>query len=441
LRVCIITGTFPEVSEKFIIDQVAGLIDQGCEVDVVSAHRPRGGKSHPVVEAYRMLERTTQLGIPRGRTLRALRGCLLVARHLPVSGVRALRALSVRRYSTAASLGKLPFFLNALANRHYDVVHGHFGPNGLVAAYLKESGIADSCLTTFHGSDINSYPGRHGRDVYEPVFRASDRIVAGSYFMRDRLLEHGCPAEKIRVVPVGFKVSEFPRFERTPAADGTIVMSTIARLVEKKGHEWALRALARARRDVPRLRYLIGGDGPMAADLRRLVAELGLADIVEFLGLLDAREVLAVYRRSDFFVLPSVTAANGDMEGQGLVLQEAQATGLPVIATLHDGFPEGVADGKTGFLVPERDPEAIAQRIVVLAADAQLRQRMGDAARRFVEKKYELAGICRQLLDTYREAVEVARGARASDGCARRSFTARRGTTAARRARTDHASD
>jgi colanic acid/amylovoran biosynthesis glycosyltransferase len=412
LRVCFITGTFPELSEKFIIDQVAGLIEQGCEVDVVSAYGPRAGKHHPAVETYRMLERTTQLDMPRSQRARALRGAALAARHLVRSPRRALRALSAHRYSTAASLGKLPFFLNALADRHYDVVHGHFGPNGLVAAYLKESGIADSCVTTFYGSDINSYPRRHGRKVYEPVFRASDRIVAISGFLRDRLLEHGCPGDKVAVVPIGFKVSEFPCFERNSPADGSVVMSTVARLVEKKGHEWALRALAQARIDLPRLRYLIGGEGPKEAELRRLVAELDLGNIVEFLGLLDAEEVLEVYRRSDVFVLPSVTAADGDMEGQGLVLQEAQATGLPVIATLHDGFPEGVVDGQTGFLVPERDPAAITQQLVALATDASLRRRMGAAARSFVEKKYEIAGICSRLVETYREAVELGRGKR-----------------------------
>jgi colanic acid/amylovoran biosynthesis glycosyltransferase len=96
------------------------------------------------------------------------------------------------------------------------------------------------------------------------------------------------------------------------------------------------------------------------------------------------------------------------MEGQGLVLQEAQATGLPVIATLHNGFPEGIIDGETGFLVPERDPDAIAQRVIALASDPPLRLRMGAAARRFVEKKYKIAGICRRLIDVYTEAVEVA---------------------------------
>jgi colanic acid/amylovoran biosynthesis glycosyltransferase len=413
LKICFITGTFPEVSEKFIIDQVAGLLDQGCEVDVVSAHSPRTGKEHPAVKNYRMLERTTQLGMPRSKKPRMVRGAALLAPYLVKSPGRALRSLSTRRYRTAASLGKLPFFLNALANQHYDVVHGHFGPNGLVAAYLKESGIAESCVTTFYGSDINSYPRRHGRDVYEPAFRASDRIIAISGFIRDRLLEYGCPAEKVRVVPIGFKVSEFPYFERKPANAGTVVMSTVARLVEKKGHEWALRALAQVRHDLPGLRYLIGGEGPKEEELRRLVAELGLGDVVQFLGLLDANEVLDVYRRSDFFVLPSVTAADGDMEGQGLVLQEAQATGLPVIATLHDGFPEGVVDGETGFLVPERDPGAIAQRVAALATDAPLRLRMGAAARKFVEKKYEIADISRQIVETYNEAAEIARGVRA----------------------------
>ena len=136
MTVCFITGTFPEVSEKFIIDQVAGLIDQGCNVDVVSAYSPLEDKHHPAVKTYRMLERTTQLGMPRSQKARALRGLALAARHLVRSPRRALGTLNARRYRTAASLGKLPFFLNALADRHYDVVHGHFGPNGL-RQYLR----------------------------------------------------------------------------------------------------------------------------------------------------------------------------------------------------------------------------------------------------------------------------------------------------------------
>jgi colanic acid/amylovoran biosynthesis glycosyltransferase len=183
------------------------------------------------------------------------------------------------------------------------------------------------------------------------------------------------------------------------------VISTVARLVEKKGHEWSLRALSRVKDQVPNIRYLIAGSGPKEDDLKRLVEHLRIADNVRFLGMLDDREVLEVYRRSDVFVLPSTTASDGDMEGQALVLQEAQATGLPVVSTLHNGIPEGVVEGETGFLVSERDADSLADRILRLALDADLRTRMGRRARDFVQAKYEISEVCRQLVGIYERAL------------------------------------
>jgi colanic acid/amylovoran biosynthesis glycosyltransferase len=116
-------------------------------------------------------------------------------------------------------------------------------------------------------------------------------------------------------------------------------------------------------------------------------------------------QVKAFYNRAHVFLLPSVTAANGDTEGQGLVLQEAQAIGIPIIATLHNGFPDSVIDGVTGFLVPEKDPVALFEKLLLLAKDEGLAITMGKAGRAFVEENFDAGKIGTALIAEYEKTL------------------------------------
>jgi len=132
---------------------------------------------------------------------------------------------------------------------------------------------------------------------------------------------------------------------------------------------------------------------------------------VSFLGDQSDAEVAALYRRASIFILPSVRASNGAEEGQGLVLQEAQASGLPVISTRIGGIPEGMVEGATGFLVPERDSAALAERAGALLDDAALRRRMGRAGREFAAANYDVPILTRRLLDIYGSLLAPGEGA------------------------------
>jgi glycosyltransferase involved in cell wall biosynthesis len=123
------------------------------------------------------------------------------------------------------------------------------------------------------------------------------------------------------------------------------------------------------------------------------------------LGALPQAEVLAWMRQAAMLALPSVRTGTGRIEGLGMVGLEAAATGVPVIGSDIGGIPEAVIDGETGFLVPERDHEGLAARIEGLLADASLRRRMGAAARRLVEQKFDLVTQTRVLETLYDEAL------------------------------------
>jgi colanic acid/amylovoran biosynthesis glycosyltransferase len=221
----------------------------------------------------------------------------------------------------------------------------------------------------------------------------------------------GCPKAKLRTLPVGLDLKEFPFQERTLPAGQPVRLLTVARLVEIKGHEFALRAVAQLRRSIPALRYDIVGDGPLQKPLESLVAELGLNDTVVFHGACAGDTVKSLMAQAHLFLLCSVNV-EGDQEGQGLALQEAQACGLPVVATAHGALPEGLLAGRSGFLVPERDPQALAERLNYLIKHAAEWPALGRAGRAFVENRYDIHKLNERLLAIYAETIDTYRASK-----------------------------
>jgi colanic acid/amylovoran biosynthesis glycosyltransferase len=172
---------------------------------------------------------------------------------------------------------------------------------------------------------------------------------------------------------------------------------TVGRLVEKKGHEYAIKALRTIADKHRNVVYTIVGDGPLRSKLERLVSELRLEENAEFLGSLEDEQLSDIYEQSHTFVLPNVTATDGDREGLPVVLMEAQAVGMPVVSTLHAGIPEGVLVGKSGLLVPERSVEALEY----LIDHPALWPVMGKDGRKFVEARYDSRIVNKKLIDLY----------------------------------------
>jgi colanic acid/amylovoran biosynthesis glycosyltransferase len=257
-------------------------------------------------------------------------------------------------------------------------------------------------LTTFHGFDVNAVTPEL-RASYEYLFAEGAAFTANTNYTAQRAIAFGCPSARLHLWPQGTRVREFPFAERTPPIGRPARVLSVGRLVPKKGFDTLLTAFARvrARGYDAELHIVGGGGGPHAERLRRLPAELGIADRVQFHGAQPPARVRDFMAAADVFVLASKTAPNGDKEGQALALQEAQACGLPVLSTLHNGIPEGVADGASGVLVPENDADALAGALIELLSQPQRWAAMGRAGRRFVEEHYELDRVTDQLMAIY----------------------------------------
>ena len=402
MRIAFVIGVFPSLSETFILDQITGLLDAGHDVTIFANLGPGDSQSHTDVTRYGLIERTEYMPtVASSRVGRWIEAAGALARRWPAQPIRISRTAWL--YGTHHEIGprELHWMIKFL-DRPFDIIQCHFGPAGLQALPLRGIGVPGKLVTTFHGYDVNSYPRTHGRDVYRDLFQRGDFFTANTEFTKGLLVELGCPADRIGIVPASMRVERFTFRPRCRASGETVKVLSVGRLVEKKGQEYALRALGKVVERERALEYWIVGDGPLRGSLEELTRRLRIDRCVRFWGALDQQSLLELYREAHLFCLPSVTAADGDREGQALVLQEAQAIGLPVLSTLHNGIPEGVLDGQSGFLTPERDVNALAERWCFLLDHPEQWAEMGRQGRSFVEQKYDVPVVTEKLVGIYR---------------------------------------
>jgi colanic acid/amylovoran biosynthesis glycosyltransferase len=431
MRIAVFVGSFPAVSETFILRQITGLLDLGHDVDIYADWLATpDAPLHPEVEKYGLQRRTTYIkappesipyelsawpmsgvtwlpGAPESthnfsrltQALPAFGRCLLRAPRLTA------QAVSPSHYGyQAASLSTL-YRLAQLSSvkKQYDILHAHFGPIGNSYRFAKSLWRAPLVIS-FHGYDFSSIIKKSGADVYRPLFSTADAVTVNSEFMRGKLVECGCSTEKIRKLPYAVDLGQFSKLNEREKQLGPVRILTIGRLVEKKGIEYSIRAFAEARKSHPEIHYDIIGDGPLRAMLQQLVSDLNVADGVTLHGAKDGPYVRELMARADLFVLASVTAADGDQEGTPVSILEAQAAGLPVISTRHSGIPEILQDGIAGFLVPERDVKAITEQLSWFIQHPEARKRMGESGQKFIAEHFDQNQCLGQLVSLYKAA-------------------------------------
>jgi len=383
MRIAMLLTEYPVRSETFIEDQISGLRELGCEITILPM---RGG---PTPEAkwkrpFAAMGKAMRLGSPA---------------RIPWRAFDAFRhgeyAASLRLFCEAADLA-------SRRQPPFDVVHAHFGPNGIRSSMLRDTGClqARKWITSFYGYDVSSYPRQFRRNPYRELFREGDLFLPLSRVMRQKLVDLGAPPDRLRVHSLGVNPDVFLPRQAEPqgARPGGVHVLSIGRLVEKKGFAGALRAVAAA----PSVyRYSILGDGPLRPDLERLIRELGIQQRVELLGWQDRQAVTERLRGTDIFLAPSVTAANGDEEGTPTVILEAMACGVPVVATHHAGIPEVVSDGQSGLLADENDIAALSRALETLAANRTVRAEMGAMGRKIITDRHDIRKLNRTLLSYY----------------------------------------
>ncbi|GGV68887.1 MULTISPECIES: glycosyltransferase family 4 protein [Streptomyces] len=284
---------------------------------------------------------------------------------------------------------------------------GAAAPLGLMAPALRGAG-AERLVATTHGHEAGWAQLPAARQLLRRIGDATDTITYLGEYTRSRIAPALTPGAAARMaqLPPGVDEKTFHPGSggdevraRLGLTDRPVVVC-VSRLVRRKGQDTLIRALPRILAAEPDTVLLIVGGGPYEKDLRRLAHETGVASAVRFTGAVPWSELPAHYGAGDVFAMPCRTRRGGlDVEGLGIVYLEASATGLPVVAGDSGGAPDAVLDGETGWVVKGGSPEEAADRITVLLGDAELRRRMGERGREWVEEKWRWDLLAERLKD------------------------------------------
>lgn len=251
-------------------------------------------------------------------------------------------------------------------------------------------------LSVARGLGLRFFAHAHGYDVSmhlnEPKWRDAylryndaDGVITMSRASRDRLVSLGLEASRVHVIPYGVDVPAEPPLH---SARRTIRCLAVGRLVPKKGPILALDAFRRAIGVHADLHLDVVGTGPLLPAVRQFVRCFSMERCVTLHGERNNEDVQQMMRDADLFIQHSITASDGNQEGLPVAILEAMANGLPVVSTRHAGIPEAVADGISGYLVQEGDSAGMADCVVKLARDPDLRGAFGHAGWRAAAERF-----------------------------------------------------
>ncbi len=350
MNITYIVRGFPTLTETFIIDQIAHLLDLGHQVNIISGSKPKMEKIHKVIERYNLLDKTVY----------------------------------VKRSNRYPGFIITPEFIDAVL--FSDIIHSHFATWSTESAMNTAEMLNIPFIFTAHAFDIFKRP-----DVIRlnQMAKKASKIITISEFNKNYIakLIGEFYRDKITIIRCGININKFsPCIKQT---SNRVIILICGRFVEKKGIPYAIRAFSKLSATLQAELRIIG-DGPMKGEIKQLISRLGLKKKVKLFGSLLHSDVLDQMRQADIFLLPSVTAENGDREGLPVSILEAQATGLPVISTHHTGIPEGIIDGQTGYIVHEKDIDAIASRLELLIKNPDLRIKMGKKGRDFIKSNFNI---------------------------------------------------
>jgi glycosyltransferase involved in cell wall biosynthesis len=285
-----------------------------------------------------------------------------------------------------------------LANEHPSLFHAHFGPDACEVISLARA-LDVPLVVSLHGYDITntdrSLPRLYLRRL-RGLKTIGARFICVSNFIREQALAKGFPAEKTIVHYTGIDTDFFRAEPSTPRCPMVLF---VGRLVPMKGCEYLIRAMTHVQAAMPEAKLVVIGHGPLRKKLEQQ-ASTSLCNF-EFLGAQSPSVVREWMNRATVFSTPSIVAESGEAEGFGMVFAEAQAMGLPIAGFATTCVPEVVAQDQSGFLVPERDWEALAAKVLVLLQDKSLWNQFSQAGRIRVTKMFNIRRQTPLLEDIY----------------------------------------
>ena len=400
-RVLVIAAFFPSPIQPWLLNQVVQVYRRGGSAWIV-ASAPEGTTYPAVVDELGLLDRT--LHLPFDTPADAARGLATLLSTAPAGG--AARRGLMRLIRSPARPRRPKTLLKAVSTARvldldFDVVHAH--SLRFAYDYLHVARICGAPMVlTFHGHTTAGV-GLLEESKRRELFDSIDLALVNTEFARSQLESIGCPPDRIEILPQGIRLEDYPFEPRPFPQDGPVRLLTVCRLQQDKGVRYAIEGVHRLLNAGHDVVYTIVGGGPEEAALRARVARLGREDRISLTGRVSDGELRDLYRRAHVFILPSLGSEGEEdhTETQGVVLQEAQASGVIVTASRVGGIPECVDDGVSAFLFPDRDPRAIAETVATVLENPDRWAAWQAEARRNVVARFDIDRLGDTLLALY----------------------------------------
>lgn len=389
---------FPRISETFVAAEIIELERQGERVTVFAMSRP----DEPHTHAFLREMKATVVYLPHrpldepGRVARAL------VRVLRGDAWGWLRAAGVALWPPGLSGWRRLLVATVLRDEMrragIDHAHAHFATSAASIVNLSRRMGGPTYSVTAHAKDIYDQAVRIDR--LRRRLTEAEFVATVSAANRDHLASLVAGRVPLHVIHNAVDLERLRR--RGPHRPGGRMVLAVARLVEKKGLADLIAACAILAERGVSLRLEIAGDGPLRGELEEAAGRAAIPVI--FHGSLPYEEVLELYRRAAVFCLPCVVATTGDRDGLPTSVLEAMALGVPVVTTAVNGLREVVVDGRTGRVVPERDPHALADALAISLSDAELAGQLAASARLLVERGFTVQRSVAALRALFPEA-------------------------------------
>lgn len=328
----------------------------------------------------------------------------------PPFGDKIIEGIEVKRLKYIGKIANTNITLGlprAIINADFDIVHSYIPTPwsvdwSAIISLIKAKPFIVTYYNNIVGRGIYSYLAQEYNFIILPILlRFAKKIIIThkryidySPYLKDCL-------KKIAIIPVGVDLEQFNKNNQIHKQEKTIFfLGLLDEFHRYKGLDYLIRAMDLVRKEIPEVKLIVGGEGRLKEEYRKLAHSLGLSEQIDFAGFIPEEKLAEYYNNCDVFVLPSISF---EQEGFGIVLLEAMACGKPVVTTNITGLADKIQQRKAGIVVRPKDVNALGRAIVDILKDKDCALKMGTQARRLVEEEYAWNKIAKRIENLYLE--------------------------------------
>jgi colanic acid/amylovoran biosynthesis glycosyltransferase len=396
---------FPHVSETFIIAQIITAIQLNYQVVILvnSVLDFKQSLHEDILLKYKIKDLLVveDIKIPKNKFIRFFKIFLLF-----ISNISHLKSiLNFYKFQKEKSYSWI-FHWNFYQqfNNLHTIFHIQYGNNKFPIDVLKaKCNFKAKVITTFHGHD--AFFPMHGfipnNGYYDLLFDSANLITANTKYLADKVVQLGCPLEKLQLVPVGVDTTYFTPLHKVQNTNSILKLINVGRLDPVKGHKYLIEIVNEIIKKGISVQLDIIGEGLERMNLEAVIEKYNLSETVKLVGKKTQSEIKEMYLQSDLYVFAAVPLPDGRRETQGLATLEAQACGLPVLAYDSGGVKYTIDAGKTGFIFDEFEIEKVVAKLLYLNENRTVIQEMSNNCFKFVDENFSQHVITKKWSSLY----------------------------------------